>query len=402
METKFKFTQPRLDRLTCPTDKSRTHYQDALRPELQLQVTRTGAKSYYCRCWSSAKGYTDRIYLGKFDQLELSAARRRARELAVQADLGRDPTIQRKTRKAETTFAAAFESFLTDPTSRKKKGPRREVTTDEYQKQYQRYLAKEFATRRLAWIDRADVDALHTHLGEKNGTYTANRALTLLSGVFNDAISKGWTGTNPAQGIERFPENCRERFLEEHELGPFLKACEAQRESGGRTVADAVLVALFTGLRRTNICGASWQHIDLPRGVWSLSDQRMKNRQPHKVYLCNYVRELLARRYQQRGSENWVFPGPGKTGHLVEPKKGLSKIAQLAGIDPQGVGMHCLRHTFLTYADDLGLPRAVRKRLAGHQGKSDVTDGYTHALERRVRESFEKVAQHMLRVANGN
>ncbi len=63
--------------------------------------------------------------------------------------------------------------------------------------------------------------------------------------------------------------------------------------------------------------------------------------------------------------------------------------------------MHCLRHTFLTYADDLGLPWAVRKRMAGHQGKKDVTDGYTHALERRVRESFENVARHMLRIAHG-
>ena len=58
--------------------------------------------------------------------------------------------------------------------------------------------------------------------------------------------------------------------------------------------------------------------------------------------------------------------------------------------------MHCLRHTFLTYADDLGLPSAVRKRLAGHRGKGDVTVRYTHARERRVREAYEEVAQHML------
>lgn len=403
MDNQFKFTRPRLQRLTCPTDKTRTHFQDALRPELQLQVTRTGTKSYYCRCWNTSKGYTDRIYIGKFEQVELSDARQRARELAVQANQGIGPGIQRKPAKHEATFEQAFESFLCDPTSRKKKGPRREVTTEEYQKQYERYLSREFGNRRLAWIDRTDVDDMHTRVGKDHGPYAANRALTVLSGVFSDAISKGYRGPNPAQGIERFPEKCRERFLEEHELRPFLKACETQRESGCRTVAEAVLVALFTGLRRTNVCCASWQQIDLDRGVWSLSDERMKNRQPHKVYLCEYVKGILAKRHEERGHESWVFPGPGKTGHLVEPKKGLRKLAHLAGIDPHGVGMHCLRHTFLTYADDLGLPRAVRKRLAAHQGKSDVTDGYTHALERRVRESFENVAQHMLKVAsNGN
>lgn len=129
----------------------------------------------------------------------------------------------------------------------------------------------------------------------------------------------------------------------------------------------------------------------------------MKNQAAHRIYLCRYVKEILLERYQKRENSPWVFPGSGKSGHLVEPKRGLLKIAQLAKIDPRGVGLHCLRHTFLTYADDLGLPWAVRKRLAGHRGKKDVTDGYTHALERRVRESFENVAQHMLKVAtNGN
>ena len=395
MEAKFKFTEAMLDRLTCPLDKTRVHFQDATRPELLLQVTNKGGKSYYCRSWNAAKGYTDRIYLGKFEQIDLRDARRRARETAVLADQDQVPIVPKRILRKDITFGKAFDSFIAAPAKRKKKGPRRPATTKDYLRQYERYLNKKFSTRKLSTIEFSELDDFHTHIGEDNGPYAANRALTLISGVFHDAMYKGWSGKNPAQGIEPFPERRRNRFLEEHELGPFIKACEADSS----TVAEAVLVALFTGLRRTNVCSASWQHIDLQRGMWSIPDTQMKNGHSHTIYLCEYIKSILVKRFENRTSDEWVFPSFGKTGHIVEPKKGLLKIAELAAIDPQGVNMHCLKHTFVTYADDLGLPSAVRKRLAAHKGTSDVTDGYTHARESRVQEAYEQVSQHMLSFA---
>lgn len=402
MEKKFKFTQARLDRLACPKGKTRFHFQDEMRPELLVQVTSTGAKSYYCRCWNTAKGYTDKIYLGKLEQTDLSEARSRARELAVMADQGRHPIVQRKAVRREITFAEAFHSFLTTPSNRKKKGPRREATNAEYQRQYVRYLENRIGARKLSTIDAAEVDEIHTRLGEDSGIYTANRVVTLLSGVFNDASDKGWQGVNPASRIESFPERRRDRFLEEHELGPFIKACEAENAGKSSPVADIVLLALFTGLRRKNVCSATWEHINLERGTWRIPDTEMKNGAPHTVYLCGYVNMILVRRYRQSSSDHWVFPSASKTGHVVEPKKRLSKIVRNAGINPQGVNMHCLKHTFLTYADDVGLPSAVRKRLAAHKGRSDVTEGYTHVRQSRVQEAYEIVAQHMLTLAGLN
>ena len=396
MDSKFKFTQARLNQLTCPEIKPRVLFQDEVRPELYFQVTQSGAKSYYCCSWNPAKGYTDKKAIGKFENVDLVDARKLAREIATLLAQGKDPAAKKKALKYEPTFAEAFESFIAEPVNRKKKGPRRESTVGDYKKRYRYHLASRFGSRRLSKFSHAEIDSLHTKIGEKNGIFAANRTVTLMSGIFNDAILKGWSGSNPAKGIEAFPESHRKRFLEEDEIGPFVRACEVERESGSRTIAEAILVALFTGVRRTNVCSASWNHIDLGRGKWNIPDEQMKNGEPHLVYLCDYLKKILVRRYQYRTNDEWVFPGVGKKGHLVEPKKGITRIVKRSRINPKGVHLHCMKHTFLTYADDLGLPSGVRKRLASHKGRGDVTDGYTHAREGRVREAYEKVAQHML------
>ena len=139
--------------------------------------------------------------------------------------------------------------------------------------------------------------------------------------------------------------------------------------------------------------------MDLERRVWSLPGDEMKNGEPHSVYLCDYLHHMLLSRRDDRQSSPWVFPSSRADGSLAEPRKGLATIVKQAGINPQGVSMHCLKHTFMTYADDVGLPSAVRKRLAAHKTNRDVTEGYTHTLERRVREAYKRVAQHMLRFA---
>ncbi|MEM9358652.1 MAG: integrase family protein [Pseudomonadota bacterium] len=396
MTKSFKFTVSALRSLSCSAGKTREFFQDRSQSELLLQVTRTGTKTYYVRGYNRLKEYTQKIPIGKFELVELSDAKKRAKEIAAQLALGIDPNAEREAIRQDIKFAEAFESFIVDPAKRRKKGPRRTRTTEGYRWQYERYLARRISSRKLSTLHRTELDHLHTEIGKDSGIYSANRTLALISAVLNDAISKGWQGQNSAQGIERFPEQRRERFLREDEIGPFIKACEQERNGGSRSTAEAALLALFTGLRRDNICAASWHDFDFKRGIWRISGSKMKNGELQVAYLSSYIREIIHQRYRDRLSDEWVFPSSGKNGHLVDPKKGIKRIAKLSQIDPQGVHLHCMKHTFLTYADDVSLPSAVRKRLAAHKSTSDITERYTHAREGRVREAYEKVARHML------
>lgn len=400
MAETIRFTIPILRNLVCPPGKSRVFFQDAMQPELLFQVTNKGSKNYYARAWNPLKRYTEKKPIGKFKQIELREARKQAREMAALVARGNDPDAQRKAQQQDVTFAEAYRSFIADPVKRRKRGPRRIATVEGYAHQYSRHIESWLGSRRLSAIHATDIDRFHSSVGKHIGPYAANRAISLISSVFNDAILKGWHGENPANGIQRFPEPSRTRFLQEDEIGPFIRACEAARTTRLRTVAEIVLLALLSGLRRRNVCRARWEQIDFDRRVWNIPADEMKNGEPHSVYLCDYLHQMLMARYRDRNGSVWVFSSTRAKGPLMEPKKGLARIVEQAKINPQGIHMHCLKHTFLTYADDLGLPSAVRKRLAAHKRSGDVTDGYTHALERRVREAYERVAQHMLRFAN--
>lgn len=398
MKNQFAFTDARVGRAQCAKGAKRSLFQDESCRELLLQVTCLGAKSFYCRAWDPAKQYTHKVYLGKAAQLSIEDARRKARELALRLDQGESLLTQRQSIRSDATFADAFQAFLSAPAGRLKKGPRREATVHGYKKQYRAHLDKAFGRRKLVSITSEELDDFHSRVGESSGQYAANRLITLTRAVFNDAIKKGWKGENPACAVDMFPERTRSRFLEEHEVGPFLDACEFLALSRESDLADLLLLALFTGVRKRNLCAAAWQSIDRESGVWSISAEQTKNGEPHVVYLSQPVLELLSRREARSEGSPWVFPAKSQSGHVVSPERALAKAVAESGIDGRGVNLHCLRHTFITYADDLGLPSAVRKRLAGHKGRGDVTSGYTHARESRVREAYQLVAEHIATV----
>ena len=397
MKKQFKFTRSNVGKLSLPTKRKRVYYKDTGHSKLLLQVTASGTKSFYFRYFDRSTDYTTKIFIGKYPDVLPDEARKRAFELSSDLAKGIDPAAKRRELRAEIAFGEAYALCIQKP---RRKRPRRTATLRNYENIYRKYLAPRFAKRRISTFTRADIELLHEEIGEQSGTYAANRAVKLVSCVFNDSIARGWEGLNPCLGIEYFPETSRTRFLEEDELASFIRTCE---QVAGRInnalIAEYLVFALFTGVRRSNACAARWDQMNFQRRTWDIPGDLWKNGNPHRVYLCDYLLRRLESRYEQRESSIYVFPSHSRTGHLVEPKKGLAKIVEQAEIKPQGVNVHCLRHTFLTYADDFGLPSAARKRLAGHTVKQDVIDGYTHALERRVRESYENVALHMLSIA---
>ena len=76
-----------------------------------------------------------------------------------------------------------------------------------------------------------------------------------------------------------------------------------------------------------------WQDIDWTTETWRIP--QTKNREPLVVPLSKEALSILKERYgRQKGGKVasiYVFPGKGKTGHLVEPKKAWERILQRAG-----------------------------------------------------------------------
>lgn len=77
------------------------------------------------------------------------------------------------------------------------------------------------------------------------------------------------------------------------ELPAFFRAVE---EEPNRDIRDFVLVALFTGARKSNVLAMRWEDVSLDRGEWTIPESDSKTNQELLVVLPGYVVEILRAR----------------------------------------------------------------------------------------------------------
>src|SRR5260221_13446049 len=206
--------------------------------------------------------------LGRFGVLTLEQARVLAREYLGIVAGGEDPLRRKDLARTAPTLGEIADRFLHEHVAVRLKPD----TGRLYRTAVSQHIRPAFGAVAIADVTRADVVRLHHHL--RPTPIMANRVLQVLSSLCSWAERQEYleARANPCQGVKKFPEEKRQRYLTPDELrrlGAAFRIAERWHRMSP-TVITALKLLLLTGARRSEILKLRWREVDLAKGVLRL------------------------------------------------------------------------------------------------------------------------------------
>lgn len=273
--------------------------------------------------------------------------------------------------------------------------------------------AESGAARNTLLAYRSDLAAAADVLGEVNSASAAElgrlagawqqlspatlaRRSAALRRFYAFLVDEGLRSDDPSSALPR-PQTVRPlpRLLDRHEVDRLFEAAE-DRASSGQPLALrnlALLELLYgSGLRATELVSLPARALARPEPFLILAGKGGKER---LVPISDRARVAVARwREAIPGPSAWLFPG-GKA-HISRMRlfQLVRAMAADAGIAPERVSPHVLRHAFATHLLANGADLRVLQALLGHADIA-TTQIYTHVDSGRLVELVNRV--HPLR-----
>jgi integrase/recombinase XerD len=112
--------------------------------------------------------------------------------------------------------------------------------------------------------------------------------------------------------------------------------------------------------------------------------------EPGRAALAKYL-ECRDRFLPDTRPSRWLFPSRGRAGHMTRQRAGqlLKALAVKAGLPPERLSPHVLRHAFASHLLDHGADLRSVQQMLGHADIA-TTQIYTHVQTDRLRKLVER------------
>jgi len=236
----------------------------------------------------------------------------------------------------------------------------------------------------------------------------------VLMSIFKNAVNWSIIKTNPMLGIKA-PSQKRKsehtlNVFDENEVKKLLVALQSELEHW----KVFITLALATGMRRSELTGLEWKHVDLEKGIINIQQIISKSREGTEIKTPKYnskrviaipsnIIEMLKRyklysikekeALQHTWSEkeyDWLFYNEhGNHLHPDTPTKWWKRFLTRKKI--RHIRLHDLRHTAATLLIAKNVhPKIISERL-GHRDISTTMNIYGHTLPSIDRKASEKI-----------
>ena len=243
---------------------------------------------------------------------------------------------------------------------------------------------------------------------EKLSSSTVLKHHNLMKTAFKSAVMQGIINKNPADFVEA-PKKSKKQ-INYYNIDELKMLKETIK---GSQIATAVLIAIYAGLRREEICGLTWSNIDLENQVFIVSDARTmagseiivkgtKTEASQRLqYICDDLLDTL-KAEKQRQEENKSILGdlyinsdyvivmdngkPYRPNYISEL---FTKFIEDNNLPP--ITLHGLRHSFASLTNAVGISQFNASKMLGHSTPATTGKIYTHIYDKLYKDEMKKI-----------
>ena len=265
---------------------------------------------------------------------------------------------------------------------------------------YRRDLLDFSASGDMRRVTRDDVRKYLTTLS-RSGIASSSQArkLSALRQFFGFLYAEGIRKDDPTSSIDA-PKRQRPlpKILTREDVDALIEAARAEEGADGLRLLCIVEMLYAAGLRVTELVGLPLAAVRDRSGFLLVKGKGKKERlaplNPEaRETIANYLavrEEFLPSGLRRKSAEHFLFPSRSAEGYLTRRRchQMLKDLALKAGIDPDKLSPHVLRHAFATHLVEGGADLRSVQTMLVHADIS-TTQIYTHVASDRLTSGME-------------
>ncbi len=384
MGQKIKLTKSTIDKLPIPQMGARVDYFDTDCKGFGIRVSSNSRRFFVLK---RVKGKLTRVMLKPYGVITPEQARVEANKAISKLYDGIDINAEKaKDNLKGMTLADALKKYFETKTLK----PR---TVENYGDLFRLYL-DDWLHKPISGITKEMVATRHLNISNQNRKAAANNVMRTLRAVYNFA-NELHDDTLPPNPVKRLSNTGQWNKIERRQTvipaKQLPQVFQAIQKLENPVIRDYILLLLFTGARRREMACLRWESVDLEAKIFTL--MVTKNGKPLILPMSNFIYDIFNKRKALREND-YVFPGHGKTEHLIDSRKQVNAITQITAVE---FTLHDLRRTFASNISGTVVGGYELKRLLNHSfGNDDVTAGYViHSIE-KLRIIMQEATDHLL------
>lgn len=315
-------------------------------------------------------GRPEKVTIGAYPSMSLSAARKWHAVMLDQVNLGESPALAKRVARLQTasglnqldSFGNLSEKWIEKILKPANKNSRQDETY------VRRDILPNLGKRAPNEITTSDVWGCVDSVVARGHGQAARRVRSVLKRIFDYAISRGLVQHNPANAVRPAHvamTKSRSRVLTIQEIPDWLLAIETS--SIAKQTKLALRFLLLVPARKGELIGARWSEVNFVENTWDIPGYASKNGIPLKHHLPSRSMAVLRELKVLAMNSEWILPssrGLGKA-HIASSTMN-SALRGIKGL-PVGMVIHDLRRTVRTYLSELGIAPNVAELCLNHR-----------------------------------